>query len=338
MGAGLLAIDHAAEQRLEKARLDMEAAESHWAAVCAEIEANPEHRQLLDRLEEVYLEAFDLLGGSEPDDLEQALRSLQEPKREVTQAELVEALIYQLELVGLELPGDASPDLVIVASDTFVEEAQAVEGRIEELRDEKVTAEAELSVARVQLDELNEMEQAAKDAPEPEPVEEPELIDLEPLGAEVQQASDEVVEYTEWVESREALVDAALTVETIATSRLFKLANELLDSVEADAAAMASNGTSVRTGPPSHDDVVSYFAHRFDEQRRVSFAGSLPLVINDALLDMESADTRDVLSDLQVLSETVQVVYLSDDPTIVGWAEDAGFQRAAVVPAPLGFG
>jgi hypothetical protein len=341
MGAGLLAIDHAAEQQLEKARLDMEAAESHWAAVCAEIEANPEHRRLLDRLEEVYLEAFDLLGGSEPDDLAAALRGLQEPKREVSQGELVEALAYQLELVGLELPANAGPDLVIVASETFVEEATAVEGRIGELRDEKTTAEAELSVARVQLDQLMEIELPSEDDVEPpdEPEDEPE-IDLAPLEEAVEHAREEVVEYTEWVESREALVDAALTVETIATSRLFKLANELLDSVDADADAMSSDGSaaSAVTGPPTHDDVVSFFAHRFDEQRHVSYAGSLPLVINDALHELDSDDTRDVLSDLQALSESVQVVYLSDDPVIVGWAEDAGFQRAAVVPAPLGFG
>jgi uncharacterized protein YhaN len=264
---------------------------------------------------------------------------LQEPKREVTQAELVEALVYQLELVGLELPPTAGPDLVIVASEAFVEEASAVEGRTAELRDQKTTAEAELSVARVQLDELMEMELPDED--EPEPVEEVPEIDLEPLEEAVNNAFEEVVEYTEWVESREALVDAALTVETVATSRLFKLANELLDGIEADAtttAASPGNGAPVRTGPPSHDDVVSFFAHRFDAQRRVSYAGSLPLVINDALHDLDTSDTRDVLSDLQALSESVQVVYLSDDPTIVGWAEDAGFQRAAVVPAPLGFG
>jgi hypothetical protein len=339
MGAGLLAIDHAAEQQLEKARLDMEAAESHWAAVCAEIETNPEHRRLLDRLEEVYLEAFDLLGGSEPDDLASALRALEEPKREVSQTELIEALAYQLELVGLELPPQSGPDLVIVASETFVEEATAVEGRIQELRDEKSTADAELSVARVELDQLMEIELPAEDEPAPEPEPEEPAIDLEPLELAVEQAHEEVVEYTEWVESREALLDAALTVETVATSKLFRLANELLDRVDADAKVMSGEPTEpARTGPPTHDDVVSFFAHRLDAQRHVSYAGSLPLVINDALHDLDSDDTRDVLSDLQALSESVQVVYLSDDPVIVGWAEDAGFQRAAVVPAPLGFG
>ena len=102
MGASLLGIDPMAEERLERARLDLDAAEAHWADVAAAIEADPAHRALLDRLEAVYLEAFDILGGDdEQADLEHALRGVQVPKGEVTQEELVEALAYQLEIVGL---------------------------------------------------------------------------------------------------------------------------------------------------------------------------------------------------------------------------------------------
>jgi hypothetical protein len=31
------------------------------------------------------------------------------------------------------------------------------------------------------------------------------------------------------------------------------------------------------------------------------------------------------------------VIYLTDAPAVAGWAESAGFSRAAVVPAPIGF-
>jgi hypothetical protein len=157
MGASLLAIDHAAEQRLEKARLDLETAEAHWAEVVERIQQNPEHGALLEKMEAVYVESFDLLGGSEPDDLEAALRELQVPKREVTTDELVEALNYQLELVGLQLGEGPSQDLVIMAADAFLEEAGAVSGRIEELRAEQGDAQAALAVARQQLDDLPEV-------------------------------------------------------------------------------------------------------------------------------------------------------------------------------------
>ncbi len=123
MGAGLLGIDPMAEQRLERAQAELVAAESHWATVAAEIESNPELRALLDRLEDVYLEAFDLLGGDdEQEDLEQALRSLKVPKREVTTEELVDALAYQLELVGLDLGPNPGIDRTLMAADAFLAE------------------------------------------------------------------------------------------------------------------------------------------------------------------------------------------------------------------------
>src|SRR5262249_50172674 len=84
MGASLLGIDPMAEERLERARLDLESADAHWAQVAASIEADPQHRALLDRLEAVYLEAFDVLGGDDDQaDLENALRNLRVPKGEV---------------------------------------------------------------------------------------------------------------------------------------------------------------------------------------------------------------------------------------------------------------
>ena len=128
MGAGLLAIDPVAEQRLERARAELATAETHWAAVAADIEANPDHRALLDRLEDVYLEAFDLLGGDDDqEDLEQALRSLRVPKREVTTDELVDALAYQLELVGLDLGPNPGVDRTIMAADAFLGEVRSSE-------------------------------------------------------------------------------------------------------------------------------------------------------------------------------------------------------------------
>ena len=51
MGAGLMGIDPAAEQRLEKALIEFESAEAHWSDVAAMIEADPVHRELLDKLE-----------------------------------------------------------------------------------------------------------------------------------------------------------------------------------------------------------------------------------------------------------------------------------------------
>ena len=169
MGASLLSIDPIAEQRLEKARLDLEAAEQHWARITEAIESNPEHRALLNKLEEVYLEAYDLLGGEEPEDLETALRTLQVPKREVTTEELADALAYQLELLGLPLGEKPSVDLVVMAADAFVEEAMAITGRIAELRAEQARVDAELADSRARLEELPPLPVEEPAAPEPLP-------------------------------------------------------------------------------------------------------------------------------------------------------------------------
>ena len=103
--------------------------------MAADIENDPTHRALLDRLEAVYLEAFDLLGGDdEQADLENALRAVRVPKAEVSQDELVDALAYQLELVGLTLGQSPGVDRVTMAADAFLAEVSVLSERIGELR------------------------------------------------------------------------------------------------------------------------------------------------------------------------------------------------------------
>jgi uncharacterized protein YhaN len=70
----------------------------------------------------------------------------------------------------------------------------------------------------------------------------------------------------------------------------------------------------------------------------LSFAGSVPLLLDDALSDVTPEVRREVLGKLERTADSVQVIYLTDDPDVVSWAEEVGFQRAAVVPAPAVFG
>ncbi|MEZ5140942.1 MAG: hypothetical protein R2726_00240 [Acidimicrobiales bacterium] len=417
MGAGLLAIDHAAEQRLERARFDVEAAEATWAQISEDIEADPEHKRLLDRLQSVYLEAYDLLGGEEPDDLERALRELQVPKREVTTEELADALAYQLELVGLALGPSPTVDLTVMAAEAFVEEAAAIDGRVTELTEEKHRAVAERDVAVAQLDELPDVPdlpestepgpagpgseapagadqvdeaddfasfaafETADEGDEPvgseptaaeggddsfaafpslvgeaddggpaplslvpddelglaeeEPIaQEAHAADLAALERELEEATEEEAEYREWVESREALLDAAIQVETVATSRLMRVAADLLERGRGggDAADDLAGGAD--------DDeaaVEFYLLSRLGALRSVSFAGSVPLAIDDALAGRPVAEVERLLAKLEQMAASVQILYLSDDPTVVDWAERAGFERAAVVAAPAAF-
>jgi len=83
--------------------------------------------------------------------------------------------------------------------------------------------------------------------------------------------------------------------------------------------------------------VEFYLLARLSALRAVSFAGSVPLAVDDALRGRPPTEVERLLGELERMSSSVQVVYLSDDPTVVDWANRVGFERAAVVPAPEAF-
>jgi hypothetical protein len=355
MGATLLAIDPIAEQRLERARFEVEAAEAHWADITAMIEADPAHRALLDQLEEVYLEAYDLLGGEEPEDLAGALRELKVPKREITIEELVDALVYQLEQVGLVLPADqVTVDYVTVVADAFLAEAAGINERIDELRREQRAVEAELARRTQEIDELDVLEAGSEaEATIDLTVESTagpdgdELDELEELEAELAAAQADETDHAEALEAREALVDAATQVEAVATTRLMKLAADLLDAQQGDdpfsAIPASEPAFDVEPGDAGDDRsagpeaIEFYLLSRLAALRNISYAGSVPLVIDDALAGLPAREVRSLLGKLERMAESVQVIYLSDDPVIADWANEIGFQRAAVVAAPAVF-
>jgi hypothetical protein len=340
MGSGLLAIDPAAEERLEKARFDFEAAESHWAQISDAIEADPEHSALLDQLEAVYLEAFDLLGGQEPDDLEAALRDHKEVKREVTTQELVDALAYQLEVVGLDLGERPSLDRTVVVAEAFLTEVGGINERVEELQAERhhvsgalEEAEEELAMLPAQggLIDLT----AAPAAPVDVAI---TAEDIAALESELAAATEAEFETSERVEAREALVDAATQVHAVATSRLIKMASEL---AEQSTDALSATGSSAFEIPV--DDVEDgsgqealefYLLTRLAGLRNVSFAGAVPLVVDGAFDGLSREELRTLMVKLEKMAEAVQIIFLSDSATITDWATEAGFERAAVVDAP----
>ena len=63
----------------------------------------------------------------------------------------------------------------------------------------------------------------------------------------------------------------------------------------------------------------------------MSLGGSLPLVLDDALIGLPQEDMEHVLGRLERMSEAVQVIVISDDPATAAWVALAGEDRAAVV-------
>jgi hypothetical protein len=340
MGAGLLAIDPAAEERLEKARFDFEAAEAHWAQISSAIESDPEHSALLDQLEAVYLEAFDLLGGQEPDDLEAALRAHTEAKRDVTTDELVDALAYQLELVGLDLGPSPSIDRTVVVAEAFLAETAGLTARVEELEAERHHVRGALEEAEEELASLGDPD-SPPDADQRAPVTvEITAADVARLEEELNAATEGEADMRERLEGREALVDAATQMHAVATAKLMRIAAELAEQEPGAATATTDPGFEIpvdELDDGSQEALEFYLLARLAGLRNVSFAGSVPLVIDDAFRDLPADELRPVLLKLEKMAEAVQVIYLSDDEAVTKWAVEVGFQRAAVVDAPAPF-
>jgi hypothetical protein len=334
MGSNLMAIDPAAEQRLEHARFELDDAERHWAKVANAISGNPEHREVLDRLEALYVEAAELLGGADDQtDVEARLRTLELPRREVSTGELVDALSYQLELLGVARPADRERlDRVVLVAEAFLEEAAAIQDRIRELSDERVEALTELQ----ELDErLSALSTVRPDDDHPsvglDPDESVSGADVEELEAQLEAARTDEAGYAEMVEARDSLVDAAIQVGTVATGRLHRVAAELAAQEGAGPAAAGGADATVTT-------VEEYLLQRVDALRGASYAGSVPLLIDDALVDLDITVKSDLLDRLDREADDVQIVYVTaGDSAVMSWAEQVGFQRAAVVRAPAEF-
>lgn len=79
------------------------------------------------------------------------------------------------------------------------------------------------------------------------------------------------------------------------------------------------------------EELEWYLLARLAAQRSVSIAGSLPLVLDDALRGLHGDEVRHLLGRLERMAEAVQVIVISADPVVAGWAEEAGPARAAVV-------
>lgn len=79
------------------------------------------------------------------------------------------------------------------------------------------------------------------------------------------------------------------------------------------------------------EDVERYLLARAAAQRSVSYAGSVPIVLDDALAGQPPAVVRRLLDRLERMAASVQVVILSDDTDIREWAHEIGPERAAVV-------
>jgi hypothetical protein len=349
MGSSLLNIDPVAEQRLEQARYDLQAAEDAWALLTQQLEDNPDYAELLDRLEAVFLAAFDLLGGETEGDLEDRLRNLLVPDEEVSRDDIIEALAYQLTLRGVDVDDSAGSEAVQGLAEQWLEITSDHWDKYQALQEAHVAVSNELAATANELELLEgdpdldttEERQRKYEAAEARVAE--ILSDLEELSVIVTDLDGQV-------EARELLLVPTELAVTAAQG-------PLLAAREAVAAAEAEAGGAAASLPPSYDrkpeiyddlpyaederegagpgpdddEVEFYLLERMAAVRSRSHAGSVPLVLDEALAGRAQDDVVRVLGQLERMSEAVQVIYLTEDEAVIEWADSVGLQRAAAV-------
>lgn len=131
------------------------------------------------------------------------------------------------------------------------------------------------------------------------------------LESDVAAATDRLAEVTAEYERRAAAVEAARAAVESAEKRA------AVEGDEPDPAADA-------------EDAEWFLLARLAGQRAVSFAGSVPLVLDDALAAFDAELSRRLLARLERMAATVQVVVVTEDLVAAAWAESLGPERAAV--------
>jgi hypothetical protein len=241
--------------------------------------------------------------------LDEARAAVTAAEQRVARHRQAEAEVVRLKQV---LEGAADDERRAVESVTHAEAALAAATTAErqalvaatDASDESAAATAAHDRAVAALDDLETRLAAARDGVEPV--------------AELAAAASEAAAATGRAEA--ALVAARAAAESLAS--------------ELDDARRASTAPAERAPlDPAQllDQIEWYLLARLAAQRAVSYAGSVPLVVDDALRGLRPVELERLLERLERGAQSVQVVVLTDDATAAAWASGVGPDRAAVV-------
>jgi hypothetical protein len=141
-------------------------------------------------------------------------------------------------------------------------------------------------------------------------------------------------------EDTEAILAAAEAAAASAQAAAARAA-EAARATEAERLSAATAVEALGSHHDDDDDLVAeeiewYILARLAAQRSVSLAGSLPLLLDDALNGLGEEELSHLLGRLERMAQAVQIIVVSDDPSAASWALRAGGGRAAVVhPQPI---
>jgi len=243
------------------------------------------------------------------DDVDSARAAMTEAERRLQRQSEIEAAVAARKA---DLAMALEAEQAVVAELAAAEAAEVDAARVEhESAAERARLEAELATALA-------VEQQTLDA----------LDDLTHLVEGI--ATDDRPARAAAVGEAEAAV--ALAERAVATAR-----GELAEVDTLLERATSDNGDApAATTVAAVQDLEWFLLSRLASQRSLSYAGSLPFVLDDALRGVRGKGLDHLLGRLERISSAVQVVILSDDDEIGAWAESIGPDRAvALHPVPL---
>jgi DNA repair exonuclease SbcCD ATPase subunit len=182
------------------------------------------------------------------------------------------------------------------------------------------TAAAERSRREAELAAAVDAEQQAKDT-------------LDALSSRLTHAANaaDSSEFEQAVADAQAAVDHATAALEGARREL-----ALIDAQLADLDRDGHAAVVPATGSAKMEELEWYLLSRVAAQRSVSYAGSVPLVLDDALADIRGAELVHLLSRLERMSSAVQVIVVSEDDEVAAWADSVGADRAMTLyPLPV---
>jgi chromosome segregation ATPase len=336
LSTATLVVDPAAPRRLIDARRRLDAAEAVWDEVMgASIRA--ERARVEERHVTLLKRARDLLGALPEGDVASALRDLRATPVGPDDAALVDALR------GVGIDVDPAAVDVVALAEQFLADADEAHAR-------RAALQAELSSVADDLADV-QRELAALPPPEEHTIATDELDDarreLQRAQEDEQRAHRDVVAARaaaaehraaiQRIEALEADLAGAFAAEQQAGAHVAEIEAATADAEaqhehrrrdRREAAERADATVDVRDVERIPTEV--YLLARIAGQREVGQAGSVPLVIADALDGLSVDTTQGVLHVIERFAPVVQVVLMSDDPAIDEWARSFGPDGAAV--------
>lgn len=151
---------------------------------------------------------------------------------------------------------------------------------------------------------------------------------LHALSSDTSLEPDVLAAAIEAAERQQREAEDALETESRALALLDAEGQAAAVEIERLQDIVAAQGAGTAT---EAEELEWYLLARLAAQRSDSVAGSLPLLLDDALRGLDAAGVDHLLGSLERMAEAVQVIVISEDPVVASWAQEAGPGRAAVV-------